>query len=577
MDHRRSPRRLATAGAALSLLAGPPLLHAQAGMVLNELKISDTQGGLGGVLEDCDHFGQAIARFDDLDGDGNMDLAVGIPRGNATSNWTGGVWILFLRADGTVRGKQKIGNGIGGFTGTAADHTCFGASLAVLGDLDGDGVEDLAVGHPLDDQWGSCGAVWILLMHPNGTVKTTQKIGRGAGGFTGDVTGLDQFGSALAPLGDLDGDGVEDLAVGATGVDDPDPTGTQRGGLWILFLRPDGKVKGHVKICQGQGGFQGTLLAEDAFGSSLATLGDLDGNGTVDLAVGAVGEGDLAPLLPRRGGLWILFLRADGTVMAHQRINPHDGGFLGDLEAFDAFGASISNVGDLDGNGVIDLAVGAEEDDDGGANQGAIWTLFLAANGTVNAWGKISATSGSFSGTLDLGDRFGAATASLGDYDGDGYGDLVAGAWGDDDGTGPQGDRGAVWLLSLQGCPTASAASRNPLVAGVRNPSVYGVAGLPALGSTFCASIGTTGKLGSFLVGYPGPLTFSSPWGNVLVNFAHPAGEILGAPFAGGDPAVISFPLPDDPVLCGITLSTQGLRIGGGIDLTNAQDLVVGR
>src|ERR1700752_1919177 len=73
-----------------------------------------------------------------------------------------------------------------------------------------------------------------------GTVKWEQKLGEGVGGFGGQLDIYDYFGVSLAFLGDLDDDGVTDLAVGALGDDDG---GTQKGAVWILFLNADGTVR----------------------------------------------------------------------------------------------------------------------------------------------------------------------------------------------------------------------------------------------------------------------------------------------------------------------------------------------
>ena len=95
-----------------------------------------------------------------------------------------------------------------------------------------------------------------------------------------------------------------------------------------------------------------------------------------------------------RGAVWILFLNADGTVASHQKISDTDGSFTGTLNDGDFFGESLTSAGDLDGNGVADLVVGAPLDDDGSLNGGAIWTLLLNADGTVASHQKTSDTAG---------------------------------------------------------------------------------------------------------------------------------------------------------------------------------------
>ncbi|MCH8881337.1 MAG: FG-GAP repeat protein, partial [Planctomycetes bacterium] len=135
-----------------------------------------------------------------------------------------------------------------------------------------------------------------------------------------------------------------------------------------------GMVLSHQKISDTEGSFSGILDDTDEFGTEVASLGDLDGDGVGDLAVGARldddgGGGSNA----NRGAVWVLFLEQDGTVKSHQKISSAEGGFTGILDDGDFFGSSATSLGDLDGDGVGDLAVGACRDDDGGSSHGAVW------------------------------------------------------------------------------------------------------------------------------------------------------------------------------------------------------------
>ncbi|MCH7720772.1 MAG: FG-GAP repeat protein [Planctomycetes bacterium] len=361
------------------------------GTVMSHQKISDTQGSFTGALDDFDFFGASAASLGDFDGDGVGDLAVGAHGDDDGGDCRGAVWILCLNADGTVKTHQKISDTVGGFTGILNDTDYFGWSLAALGDLNGDGVVDLAVGAEWDDDGGippnaNRGAVWILFLNIDGTVKAHQKISDTQGGFDGTLDDFDAFGYSVASLGDLDSDGVSDLAVGAINDDDG---GSARGAVWVLFLNVDGTVKSHQKISDTEGGFTGTLDDFGDFGSSLASLGDLDGDRVGDLVVGqhAGDDGGHA-----RGAVWILFLNPDGTVKSHQKISDTQGAFTGGLSDVDLFGAAVASVGDLDGDGLGDLAVGAMSDDDGGGfNRGAVWVLFLGlrCEGDANGDGTV--------------------------------------------------------------------------------------------------------------------------------------------------------------------------------------------
>ncbi|MEZ5330974.1 MAG: FG-GAP-like repeat-containing protein [Thermoanaerobaculia bacterium] len=418
------------------------------GHVRSFVKISQTQGGFIGQLSDDDWFGRAITRLGDLDGNGTDDLAVGASQDDDGGLGRGAVWILFLQPDGSVLDTQKISDTEGGFTGVLDDVDLFGDAVAGIGDLDGDGLPDLAVGAGGDDDGGfDRGAVWILFLNPNGTVRTYQKISSTEGGFAGSLQNGDAFGRALSAIGDLDGDGVTDLAVGAPFTNGG---GVGRGASWILFLHPGGTVSDQQEISDIAGGFGGVLADSDAFGSSLAPIGDLDGDGTVDLAVGSPWNQDGGNF--DAGATWVLFLNDDGTVAGEQKISATAGGFTGTLEASSQFGSGVAPLGDLDCDGRPDLAVGADGIAGGGPSRGAMFDLFLDSDGTVRFHTKVGDASGGFTGVLDDFDYFGGEVAPLADLDGDGHPEVAVGAFGDDDG-GP--DRGAVWILFLDGpvCP----------------------------------------------------------------------------------------------------------------------------
>jgi hypothetical protein len=183
-----------------------------------------------GPLDDHDRFGISVCSLGDLDLDGTTDLAVGAYRDDDGGMDCGAVYVLFLKPDGTVKAEQKISALAGGLNQALRQEDSFGWSVECLGDLDGDGVTDLAVGSTRDD--GSdpdlikdFGAVYVLFLNPDGTVKAKSKIDVDSPVIGPALRPRDRFGADVVSLGDADGDGVVDVAVGAFG---DEPTSTAR-------------------------------------------------------------------------------------------------------------------------------------------------------------------------------------------------------------------------------------------------------------------------------------------------------------------------------------------------------------
>ncbi len=404
------------------------------GTVKSASAISDSSAN-GPDLGQFDRFGSSIAAAD-LDGDGTADLAAGAILDDAGGSNAGTVHVLYMNPDASVRRAAEV-NALTPEGARLQEFDGFGTSLAAIGDLDRDGVADLAAGAPGDDEGGSrAGAVHLLLMTSTGTEKRAYEINA----RTADGPRLragDAFGSSLAAIGDLDRDGVADLAAGAPGGDEGAP---DAGAVHLLLLTSTGTVKRTIEINASTANGP-SLAGGDAFGSSLAAVGDLDYDGVPDLAVGAPGDDGGAP---DAGAVHLLYLNSDGTVKRTIEINASTAnGPL--LAGGDGFGSSLAAIGDLDRDGVADLAAGAPGDDGGAADAGAVHLLYFNSDGTVKRTAEIGASAAN-GPLLAGGDGFGSSLAAIGDLDRDGVADLAAGAPGDDEG----GSRaGAVHLLHL--------------------------------------------------------------------------------------------------------------------------------
>jgi hypothetical protein len=400
------------------------------------------------------------------------------------------MWVIAGTAapqDIEVVGELEITEGLGGFTGDLDNLDLFGWSAATIGDLDGDGRPELAVGAPLDDDGGgNTGAVWILFLSSDGTVAKHQKISATKGNLSGFLAG-DRFGSSIAALGDMDGDGVPDIAVGARTDDDAGASGCpgagcSSGSVTILFLNADGTVKGQRKISRVDGGFPVDFATYGKnFGASVEAIGDVNGDGVVDLIVGMPVYSICSCVDPQHpedttGSAWIVLLNPDATVLDAVLIANGLNGFPEDgIADHELFGSGVAHIGDLDGDGVPDVAVNAPQADDGAVgncsdlsdyhicNTGAIWILFLNPDGTVRAHQKVSKTTGAFPFPLDDGDYMGSGMARAGDLDADGIPDLIAAASGDDDGCV---DCGAVYVLYMRRDGTVKTGRKFSMLSG---------------------------------------------------------------------------------------------------------------
>jgi len=266
------------------------------------------------------------------------------------------------------------------------------------------------------------------------------KISEQHGNFDQQLDTGDQFGYSVDNIGDLNNDGINDIIVGAFTDDDG---GSNRGAVYVLFLKADDTVLKSQKISSTTGGFTGDLDDNDVFGASVSYLGDMNNDGFVEVAVGAEYDGDGGYW---HGAVWILSLNTDGTVKAHSKISDFEGNFTGEFNGDVVFGTDIGNIGDLNNDGVEDIIVSARRDYDGNPGAGAIWVLFLNSDFTVNSYSKISETEGNLNVDLDFEDFFGGSIAILKDLDNDGIKEIAVGSYRDDDGGT---DFGSVYILFL--------------------------------------------------------------------------------------------------------------------------------
>lgn len=295
-----------------------------------------------------------------------------------------------------IGGKRRVASATLGCMALAASahgqdvlHTFQGGGSAGLGlgqvvrsagDVDGDGLADVIAGY----RTGSNAA---------GTASGTARVWSGAEGtilwtFVGG-SAQEQFGRSVDGAGDVDGDGRDDLIVGAAGAD---TAGTDAGAARVY----SGATGALLFTFQGP-------FARARFGSAVAGLDDVDGDGRPDLAVS--GQPDAGT--PQPAGFVRVFSGASGALI-REHVGP---------SALSRLGCAVADAGDVDGDGVGDLVAGDWRDNTGGNNAGAV-RVYSGASGALLH---------SFFGTSVNG-RLGTSVDGAGDVDDDGRADLIAGA-----------------------------------------------------------------------------------------------------------------------------------------------------
>jgi FG-GAP-like repeat/FG-GAP repeat len=381
----------------------------------------------------------------DFNNDGIADLAVGVVGENlgAISN-AGAVNVLYGTASGlTGAGSQLFTQNSSGVPGGSEPGDGFGDALAV-GDFDGDGFADLAVGVSLEDLGTvtDAGAVNVLYGSTGGLT------GAGSQLFTQDSPGVgssaepeDDFGDVLG-AGDFDGDRFADLAVG---VRREDVGATANGGaVNVLYGTTSGLTgTGSQFLTQASPGVAGVVEPDDEFGVALGA-GDFDSDSFADLAVGAPGEdygaadrGGVVNVLPgSAGGL---------TGAGSQLFTQNSPGVPGVAESGDNFGSALA-AGDFAGDGFVDLAVGGAEDVGTAEDAGAINVLPGSAGGLTGTRSQLlTRNSPGVPGSAEPFDGFGFISLAVGDFDGDGAADLAVGV------AEPLGIAGAGAVVALPG------------------------------------------------------------------------------------------------------------------------------
>ena len=391
--------------------------------------ISSGKGGfvLNGAAPD-DLAGNRVNPAGDVNGDGLDDFIIGARQADPNGADSGTAYVVFGRKDGGNVELSEIEAGIGGFgiRGVSAGDLA-GTAVHGGGDINGDGLSDIIVGAMEDDPNGNIsGAAFVVFGKKDTTAVELSAIEAGVGGFAinGAAAG-DRAGVAASITGDVNGDGIDDILVGAPRAD----VGgiTDAGSTYVVFGKKDTAA---VELSNVAGGNDGFIIKGAAAGDLsgwIKSAGDINDDGLVDMIVGSY-QADPGGT-SNAGSAHVIFGKADTVSVDLNDINAGNGGFsIHGISADDEAGWDVAGGSDVNGDGMLDIVIGASSAHNGTDRPGAAYVVY--GKKTTNSIQLSDIESGS-NGFVIKGIADGDQTAWVGmggDFNGDGFDDVVVGA-----------------------------------------------------------------------------------------------------------------------------------------------------
>lgn len=394
-----------------------------------------------------DQVGWSVSDAGDINGDGFDDIILGALNGDGLADAkldAGESYVIFGKAGGF--GDIDLdalapadGFMIGG--AAAGDHS--GNAVSSAGDINGDGFADIIIGASESDGTGapgdSDGEAYVIFGKAGGFTDIDLGSLAGADGFT--ISGAeagDAAGFSVSSAGDINGDGFDDLIIGAYLADDAGVVDV--GQSYVIFGHSGGfadidlgaMAPGIGFTITGGGGF------EDKAGWSVSSAGDINGDGFDDIVVGALRGDGIGDAERDAGESYVIFGKAGGfSDINVSTLAPADGFTILGADAGDRAGYSVSSAGDVNGDGYEDVLIGAIGGRGAGNatfNSGEAYVVFGKASGLGGENGKVdlgalAPTDGFVIRGSNSIDSLGRSVSSAGDVNGDGFDDIIVGAW----------------------------------------------------------------------------------------------------------------------------------------------------
>ncbi|MBN3921969.1 MAG: FG-GAP repeat protein, partial [Nostoc sp. NMS4] len=404
-----------------------------ANSVFNLSNLNGTNGFAINGINSGDFSGFSVSSAGDINGDGFDDVIIGTNYPFYNTTKPGQSYVVFGRKNGfSPQLNLSTLNGTNGFGINGINPGDFsGYSVSSAGDINGDGLDDVIIGAFRAN--GESGQSYVVFGSKSSfSAKLNLSTLNGTNGFTinGIDNGLsDQAGFSVSNAGDINGDGIDDIIIGA----DRAPNGNRSGQSYVVFgSKKRFAANFDLSTLNGTNGFTiNGINSGDFSGTSVSNAGDINGDGIDDVIIGASGA---SPNGEQSGQSYVVFGSKSGfkAQLNLSTLNGTNGFAINGIKQFDFSSRPVSNAGDINGDGIDDLIIGAYGASRNGEESGQSYVVFGSKSRfspQLNL-STLNGTNGFTINGINPGDFLGRSVSSAGDINGDGIDDLIIRASG---------------------------------------------------------------------------------------------------------------------------------------------------